>query len=124
MSIAIKMKVTAVSKEVPQMPGFAYARGPFPDLNPFVYVTLLPAEQRKPATTKGQERFVEAPMEKVRIKSEGEGERDAQIIRPMRQWSESMIPSVPVILTISNEEFESIGRPTLGDVITLTIQKE
>ena len=123
MPLTIKMKVTAVSKESPHMPGMSFNRGPFSELNPFVFISLVPAEQRKlPSSPKSPERLLDRPSEKVRIKSE-DGERDAEIIRPMVEWNESMMPSIPVVVTLSTEEFEGIGRPTLGDMLTLTIEK-
>lgn len=123
MPLTIKMKVTAVSKEIPNMPGMSFSRGPFAELSPFVFISLVPAEQRKlPVSPKSSERLLERPTEKVRIRSEGE--REAEIIRPMMQWNESMIPSIPVVVTLSTEEFEGIGRPTLGDRLTLTLEKD
>jgi hypothetical protein len=124
MSLKIKMKVTGVSRDAPNMPGMSFGRGgPFSELSPFVFLSLVPAEQRKiPTSPKSPEKLLERPSEKVRIKSE-EGERDAEIIRPMAQWNESMLPSIPVVVTLSMEEFEGIGRPTLGDKLTLTIEK-
>ena len=117
------MKVTAVSKESPHMPGMSWNSGPYSQLNPFVYLSLVPAEPKKLSSKpKSPERLLEHPTEKVRIKSEGEGEREAEIIRPMVQWNEAMMPSVPVVVTLSAEEFEGIGRPTLGDRLTLTIR--
>ena len=125
MSVEIEMKVVGVSRDSPNMPGMSYSsRGPFAKLIPFVFLSLVPDQPKVIQQAKSPEKLVEPPIERVRIRSESEGERDAEIIRPMRQWDESMLASqFPVVVTLSNEEFERIGRPTLGDRITLTLAK-
>jgi hypothetical protein len=124
MALKLKMKVAAVSKESPHMPGMGFTRGPFAELNPFVFLSLIPAEERKFNPPNSPERIIERPTEKVRIKTGSEVERDAEIIRPMVHWNENMLQPVPVIVTLSNEEFEEMRKPTLGDKLVLTIEKE
>lgn len=124
MSTKIRMKVASVSHEPPTHMG-GWARAPFRVPNLPVFLSLLPTEERWPGGGDTSDRLFDRPVEKVRIKTEREGERDAQIIRPMIGPAFApMNPPVPTVIMLTEEEFNSLGRPTLNDDVTLIIERE
>ena len=121
MPTKIKMKVTSVSHDPPMhMGGYMGPKPRVPNLP--IFLSLFPSEERWPVGIDASEKLIERPVEKVRIKTETEGERDAQIIRPM-VGGVSMNPPVPTTIMLTESEFNSLERPTLGDEVTLTIER-
>jgi len=124
------MRVESVSHDAPNMPGMHWNRSQFgiPEDAP-VILNLAPTEERMASMdtrNEGRERIVEPPREKVRIKTESQGERDAEIIRPMMGGitSAMMTPFFPTMVLLSVAEFNELGRPTIGDKISITIDRE
>jgi len=117
------MKVSSVSHDPPtHMGGYSARQFRIPNLP--IFLSLYPSEERWPGGGDTAERLIERPVEKVRIKTETEGERDAQIIRPMMGPSiMAMNPPVPTTIMLTESEFNSLGRPTLGDELALTIER-
>lgn len=99
--------------------------GPNPRIpNLPIFLSLFPSEERWPTGVDSSEKLIERPVEKVRIKTETEGERDAQIIRPMVGPSMiGMNPPVPTTVMLTESEFNNLGRPTLGDELALTMER-
>ena len=123
MPTKIKMKVTSLSHDPPMhMGGYMGPKPRIPNLP--IFLSLFPSEERWPfGGIDASERLIERPVEKVRIKTESEGEKDAQIIRPMVGSSVGMNPPVPTTIMLTESEFDGLGRPTLGDEVTLTIER-
>ena len=104
------------------MGGYVGPRLRIPNLP--IFLSLFPSEERWPGGIDTSERLIERPVEKVRIKTETEGEKDAQIIRPMVGPSmRGMNPPVLTTIVLTENEFDSLGRQTLGDEVTLTIER-
>jgi hypothetical protein len=123
MPTKLRMKVTSVSNDPPLHMG-GYSRTPFRVPNAPIFLSLYPSEERFPGGGDNSERLLERPVEKVRIKTENEGERDAQIIRPMIGPAlMSMNPPIPTTIMLTMEEFTSLGKPTIGDEVMLTFER-
>ena len=117
------MKVTSVSHDPPtHMGGYVGPKPRVPD--PPIFLSLSPSEERWPVGINASEKLIERTVEKVRIKTETEGERDAQIIRPMIGPSMiGMNPLVPTTIMLTEGKFDSLERPMLSNEVVLTIER-
>jgi hypothetical protein len=135
LSIKIQMKVDSISHDTPMMPGMGFSRPAFgmPSEAP-LFLSLVASDERAEAMEsyfeevmreRFQRRQGDPSRMKVKIKTEGEGERDAEITTPpFPRGMGAMMPKIPTILMLSTEEFASLGKPTIGDIIAITIDRE
>jgi hypothetical protein len=130
LAVKMNMKVDSVSHDSPIMSGMHFQRTPFSSLEEApIFVSLVPTEERAASMygdDSGKERIMEPPRERVRIRTENQSEKEAEIIRPMVGGITSgmMVQRVPTVVLLSLAEFNDLGRPTIGDRISITVETE
>ena len=126
------MKVDSISHDSPVMPGMGFSRPMgfgVPSEAP-LYVSLVPTDKRAEVFQIHFEELMRQRTErgssmKVKIKTQGEQEKEAEITPPqIPRGIGPMMPKIPTILMLSTAEFTSLGKPTIGDTITITIDRE
>ncbi len=129
----VKMKVTSVTQHDPSMPigGFV---SPFGVGSDRIYVSALRQDLPPPSIPEGVWASMSPPEPMpfdVKIKTDNQGEeKDARLTisrgearRMQAQMMEQRMNRNPTVIPLTTEEYESLGRPTVGDVIELTVHR-